>query len=487
MKRRSLRQTQIIYSIVIVLGVILLSVIISSILLRSLRNTTESKISYFVAADAHQMELNVDNYLNSVQQVTTLMFADKDYYLYDATDESLSEYQKIQMEEKILNRIVELGMINNFCDFGIVYSNDKTAGWISQVTGQMFKEGGIYSYFSALIPDDNLKEDAWTVNVLDNHDRIYYVKRLNPNAICLLSFYISELDNVLVVPGELSDMTVRLVTMDNYIVYSSNSGEEAGTLDPGIVDIIGDEVGITAINDDYLITSNRVKNGWKVICSLPVESIMAEQVEATKTMILIVSIVTLVMLGIMLFVTRRLNTSVNVVVDDLDYQAKNDQMTGLLNKSAFRNLTESDLQSYNGKQAIVFIMFDLDNFKQVNDKAGHKVGDEVIRRMGELLREVYGVEGAFIGRIGGDEFAVYKSYNDISREEAEQKIHDLTESLYDLFKLHFQEECEKYGLTVSSGVLVAGAGDYKFDDIYQKADVALYISKRNGKSKPTYI
>jgi hypothetical protein len=59
--------------------------------------------------------------------------------------------------------------------------------------------------------------------------------------------------------------------------------------------------------------------------------------------------------------------------------------------------------------------------------------------------------------------------------------------LYDRFDIRFKEENEKFLLLVSSVVLVTGAGDYKFDDAYQKTDVALYISKRNGKSKPTFI
>ena len=107
--------------------------------------------------------------------------------------------------------------------------------------------------------------------------------------------------------------------------------------------------------------------------------------------------------------------------------------------------------------------------------------------MAELLRDVFEDEGALIGRVGGDEFSVYKSYNDISRDDAEKRIHDLTMKLYEQFNVKFKEENEKYGLTVSSGILVTGAGEYKFDDLYQKTDVALYISKRNGKSKPTFI
>lgn len=487
MKNKSFRITQIIYSLAVAVGVILLSVIISFVLLWSLRQTTEDRISYFIAADAHQMELNVNNYMYNVQQVTALLFADKNYYLYDATDPSLSEYQKIQQEALIQTRIVDLGMMNNFCDFGIVYANDYATGWISQVTDQMFKDSSIYSYFASVIPADNLKQDAWLVNVLGNTDRIYYVKRLNPNAICVVSFYISELENVLAVPSELSDMSVRLVTADDFVVYSTNPSEIASQMDPAIISIIGDNVGITAVNDDYLITSNRLTNGWKVVCSMPTSTIMADQILAMKSLITVVLLITVLGVLTILLITSRFNNSVKDVVDELDYKAKNDLMTGLLNKTAFRSLAENDLAEFNGKQAIAFLMFDLDNFKEVNDIAGHKFGDEVIKRMGRLLKEVFESENALIGRIGGDEYAIYKSYSNLSQEEAEAHIHDLTMKLYDRFSSEFEEESDKYKLTVSSGILVTGAGDYKFDELYQKTDVALYISKRNGKSKPTFI
>ena len=451
------------------------------------RQFISSGISYFIAADAHQMELNVDSYMNNVQQVTALLFSDKDYYLYDATDPSLSDYDKIQSEALILNRIVDLGMMNNFCDFGIVYANDSTTGWISQVTNQMFKDGGIYSYFASSIAPDNLKQDAWLVNVMDNTERIYYVKRLNPNALCVVSFYINELENVLAAPNELSDMTIRLVTADNYVVYSTADDEQATQLDPVIVDIIGDNVGITAVNSRYLITSNRLTNGWKVVCSMPVASIMADQVAATKTLVVVVLLITILAVLTLLLIMSRLNNTVKDVVEDLDQQAKNDLMTGLLNKSTFRTQAQNDLDAYNGKQSIVFIMLDLDNFKEVNDVAGHKVGDEVIKRMGSLLKEMFSEEDTLIGRVGGDEFAVYRSFKHINLEQTEERMHDKIDDFYAKFENEFKEENEKYGLTISSGILVTGAGEYRFDDLYQKTDMALYVSKRNGKSKPTFI
>ena len=70
MKTKSLYSTQIIYSLVVAGGIIFLSFIISVVLLLSLKRSTEDKISYFVAADAHQMELNVNNYLSNVPSLS---------------------------------------------------------------------------------------------------------------------------------------------------------------------------------------------------------------------------------------------------------------------------------------------------------------------------------------------------------------------------------------------------------------------------------
>lgn len=258
-------------------------------------------------------------------------------------------------------------------------------------------------------------------------------------------------------------------------------------MDAGIMNIIGDNENITAVNNEYLITSNSLSNGWKVVCSMPADSVMADLVSVIRALVIIVTLITVLVVLTMLLITSRLNDSVKVVVDDLDVKAKTDLMTGLLNKTSFRNLTESSLEAYDGKQAIAFLMFDLDNFKDVNDMAGHNVGDEVIKRMGNLLKEVFAPEEALIGRIGGDEFAVYNVYKKISLEEAQTRVHDLTLEFYDRFMSEFKPENEQYKLTVSSGVYVTGPGEYKFDDLYQKTDVALYISKKGGKSKPTFI
>ena len=66
------------------------------------------------------------------------------------------------------------------------------------------------------------------------------------------------------------------------------------------------------------------------------------------------------------------------------------------------------------------MFLDLDNFKQINDTMGHLAGDEVLRQVADVLKDVAGPEN-LVGRVGGDEFVVFvKTEQDRARETAER-------------------------------------------------------------------
>lgn len=81
-------------------------------------------------------------------------------------------------------------------------------------------------------------------------------------------------------------------------------------------------------------------------------------------------------------------------------------MTRLLNRGTMEDRIKEELESVAEGQNYAYIAIDLDNFKQVNDVYGHWVGDRVIMSVSNILREVYGNQVS-IGRMGGDEFAVF--------------------------------------------------------------------------------
>lgn len=114
----------------------------------------------------------------------------------------------------------------------------------------------------------------------------------------------------------------------------------------------------------------------------------------------------------------------------------------------------------------------IDDFKKVNDRYGHDIGDDVLKRVAAEIREV--MAGCQFARLGGEEFGIYLS--EMSRAEAEVRIDLLCRSVRDLPSAH--------PVTISIGV--AHLDGDTLTKALIKADEALYDSKRTGKDKYTF-
>ncbi|MBU1301970.1 MAG: ammonium transporter, partial [Gammaproteobacteria bacterium] len=105
----------------------------------------------------------------------------------------------------------------------------------------------------------------------------------------------------------------------------------------------------------------------------------------------------------------------------LTFQANHDNLTGLMNRSAFERRIESLLREYSGGEHVLCYM-DLDQFKVVNDTCGHAAGDELLRQLGQLLKgRVRGSD--LLARLGGDEFGIL--FNDCSLQQAVRIAEDI--------------------------------------------------------------
>lgn len=159
--------------------------------------------------------------------------------------------------------------------------------------------------------------------------------------------------------------------------------------------------------------------------------------------------------------------------EQMQREAERDALTGVYNRAVFEKQVSEILEESRGRHA--FFLLDIDDFKNVNDSKGHAFGDTV------LCSAVSCLESSFrstdlLGRIGGDEFAVFM--RDIGNEEnALEKARQIC-SLYD--------ECgsgEDFKISCSIGVAFCEAGgDETFAELYLKADTALYKAKDKGKN-----
>ncbi|MGN0606194.1 MAG: GGDEF domain-containing protein, partial [Oscillospiraceae bacterium] len=255
---------------------------VATVSLLNLKKTDEalkSKVSGMTASLNMQMKMNIDSYLSSIESTGTLIFASNEAYSYDATKEDMDGYDALATEEIITNKLFDLCIMENFVDFGIVYSNNHTIGKISNGTVNLFKEN-IYKDLSAYI-NRHRTNDGWGTGYNDDYKRIYYVKQVNENAILVISFYTTELQSVFEHPGGIENIDVRLVENNNVVIYSSVESETGQPLPDMISSRIADNdhVSSTFMDDEYLITVNDCGDNWRVICSVPTYIIWQEKNE----------------------------------------------------------------------------------------------------------------------------------------------------------------------------------------------------------------
>ena len=154
-------------------------------------------------------------------------------------------------------------------------------------------------------------------------------------------------------------------------------------------------------------------------------------------------------------------------------EARRDALTGLANKRAFDERLDVALRDAAAQdESISLVLFDLDDFKQVNDEHGHLVGDEVLREVGRVLMRVVRADDE-VFRIGGEEFTiVVRGASAVAARIAERLRGALAE----------QRRGQPLP-TVSAGVATFPAHASSAEDLLRKADVALYAAKLAGKNR----
>lgn len=153
-----------------------------------------------------------------------------------------------------------------------------------------------------------------------------------------------------------------------------------------------------------------------------------------------------------------------------------DSLTGVSNRRHFLLRAEEEFRrSRRHGLPLAFLMLDLDRFKDVNDRYGHAVGDEVLRaaaqRMGAVLRSE-----DLLGRVGGEEFAVLLLHTDpdgamLAAERLRQGVAELRVAARE----------GEVRITTSIGVAQLAAGDATIEDTMRRADAALYAAKKAGR------
>ncbi|BBI35283.1 hypothetical protein KCTCHS21_46820 [Cohnella abietis] len=169
----------------------------------------------------------------------------------------------------------------------------------------------------------------------------------------------------------------------------------------------------------------------------------------------------------------------------LEQMAVTDGLTGCFNRRYLMQQLEHEVL-LNMRYQIPFaiVLFDIDHFKQINDKYGHLVGDEVLRSTADIVRTKLR-RTDILARYGGEEFTIYLPHT--NREQAELLAERIMIAVGDNW---VDAGTEKVHVTISMGVLSETSEDLSFDDpkeymreVFSSADSALYKAKNEGRNR----
>lgn len=182
-------------------------------------------------------------------------------------------------------------------------------------------------------------------------------------------------------------------------------------------------------------------------------------------------------------ITARLAIFINTITDELMdknsqlgemlYKASHDALTGLLNRGAIERLIYESYENSKNTPDWHLIMFDIDNFKQINDQYGHIEGDKALKLVSDyLLHNVCSLSNVEAGRWGGEEFMILLTgYTDL-------QVHDLAEAIRKQIK---QTSEAQIAFTISVGI-TKHLPEESVPSTLDRVDALLYDAKNNGKN-----
>ena len=169
-------------------------------------------------------------------------------------------------------------------------------------------------------------------------------------------------------------------------------------------------------------------------------------------------------------VFNRVHRANEDIKESLKYEAEHDKLTGLYNRTGYDRVFKSLKLD-----KTIYVLLDIDKFKEVNDTLGHEMGDKVLTRTADVIKKYFNDNSSYLCRIGGDEFAII----------VDNATTDMNDVIVDKCK-KMDEEISRAsgnipGASLSIGIAHGTIRDTT-DTLFRKADAALYKIKNAGRA-----
>jgi diguanylate cyclase (GGDEF)-like protein len=163
---------------------------------------------------------------------------------------------------------------------------------------------------------------------------------------------------------------------------------------------------------------------------------------------------------------------------ELSYLARYDYLTRLPNRLSLQEKLHEEIEKAKSRShQLAVVFFDLDKFKNVNDIQGHQAGDTVLVKVAQRLQSLR-KENDFVSRFGGDEFVLL-----MTSVVSSQQVIEQVQSIQDSISQTIRDAGNEYFVDSSAGIAFYPQDAKSADELIQKADIAMYKAKSNGRGQ----
>lgn len=407
-----------------------------------------------------------------------------------------------QKDDDIFNReYLDIVADNNFNTYAAALVDTEGKG-ICSVKENIDIEGSDY-FFASNTPyysftNDDLIDSKTALTCV-----IPIVKNDEPFAYLIQYIDISILEKYIPIEGGNRDNSVLIINSDGDRIYSTGrpwiivgsnlydtlSGLtiEDTQIDKIKVNVENKQkqkfVASNGKNSCLLVTVPAGETGWTLVDMVDMDSyvngMILSKSSGDTTLAKRLAFFTLLAVGIFVAIFIRYRYNYAKTSKDLENKADSDLLTGLNNKMTTERKIDECLDNENDTRHMM-LLFDIDNFKKINDTMGHAFGDQVLKTLGEQLSQEFR-KTDILGRLGGDEFVIL--LRDIKTQDVIEMEADKILNFFKNFKVG---DYVKYSATASIGVSMYPEDGKSFQELYKAADNALYEAKKQGKNRLIY-
>ena len=281
---------------------------------------------------------------------------------------------------------------------------------------------------------------------------------------------------------------VNLYSAEGTVTYSTDHNAigkrlgDAGHLEEALGGTVRGDV--TSIRDKKTLRTYApvaVQNGIGVVAVFHDYGPIARAAQATFLPVVgIFEAVLILLFAALVPILRRVSHRMRRQMEEIQHRAYYDELTGLPNRSLFRDrIEQAILAAAREERAPVVMLLDVDRFKEINDALGHETGDQLLRELGDRLRTQLRAHET-LARLGGDEYGILLPAAGVDEAAAcAERVHSALESAFPIGGLLLE-------VAVSVGVAAYPDHGEDADALLQHADVAMYLAKETHAGTAVY-